>query len=72
MLAQCAVAATVRDVLRACGACELYVSCDCAMCGARLVCVRCLGNARHDADEPLWCVGLIVSCMPAHACVMRW
>jgi hypothetical protein len=43
MLVQCAVVAAVWDVVRAYGACALYASCECAMCGVWLVGVRCVG-----------------------------
>jgi hypothetical protein len=45
MFGQCAVVAAVRDVVtvRACGACLLHAVCECAMCGAWLVGVRCVG-----------------------------
>jgi hypothetical protein len=41
----------------------VYAACECAMCGAWLVGVRCLGYTRHDADVPLWWVGLVASCV---------
>ncbi len=41
--AQCAVVGAVRDVVRMCGACVLYAACECAMCVAWVVGVRCFG-----------------------------
>jgi hypothetical protein len=64
MLAQCAVVAAVRDVVRAretwC-VCMLRVRVRCSVCGllARVV----SGGMRHDADVSLCWVGLVVSCV---------
>ncbi len=67
MFAQWAVVAAVRDVLWACGACVcmLRLSVRCAVRG--LLACAVLGDTRHDADVPLWWVGLVASCVSARA-----
>ncbi len=73
MIAQCAVVAAVRDVVRACGA-RLFVRC------VRVCDVRCalrglwacvvLGDTRHDAAVPLCWAGLVTSCVCARMFVV--
>ncbi len=48
------------------GLCVLYAVCECAMCGAWLVCAV-LGDTRHDADVVLWWVSLVASCVSVRA-----
>ncbi len=62
MIAQCAVVGAVRDVIRVCGTCLLYAACDCAMCVRGLLACAVLGYTRHDADVPLWWVGMVRVC----------
>ncbi len=75
MFAQSAVAGAVRHVSRACaGLVCLYAVCECAMCGAWLVYVRCFWVTR--VMTLTWCCGgLGVSrrvCLCARDCVVRW
>ncbi len=68
MFTQCAVVASERDVVQACGlvCCMLRASVRCAVRG--LLACAALPDARDDADVALWWVGLVASCVSVRAC----
>ncbi len=70
MIAQLAAVqvAAVRVVLRVCGTC-VFVCCVGVCDVAWVACwrVHVLGDTRHDADVPVWCVGLVASWVSVRA-----
>jgi hypothetical protein len=68
MFALCGVVTAVRDVVRACGACVIVRACECAMCGAWLVDVRCFASGWR-APRCLRAVVLCGACR--NVCVFR-